>query len=176
MTKNISDNILTNSKVVLGKNLKNKGMGLVEIIIGSAIILSGILVANISYTAYVQYALSNQKNVQATYLLEEGLEVMSLIRDKGWKNNIATLSPAKTYYLTFNGGVWVITLVSQYVDGQFLRRINVANVNRDSNDRISTVGTLDQNTKYITVTVAYFQGHATTTRSLSTYITNIRND
>lgn len=155
---------------------KKAGFGLIEIVIGAAIILLAILAANTTYTTYVQYALANQGNVQASYLLEESLEAVTYIRDKGWATNIASLNPATTYYLAFTGGTWVSTTAPQYVDGLFLRSINIAAVNRDANDRIAEAGTLDPNTKLITATVSYFQGHATSTKTISTYITNIYNN
>ncbi|MBA3733348.1 hypothetical protein H0W91_03160 [Patescibacteria group bacterium] len=149
-----------------------KGMALVEIIIGAAIMSVGIIAINASYSTYVQYALANQKNVEAAALMEEGLEVSTFFRDMGWVN-ISGLSTTTTYYLTFNGANWATTTTIQYVNGEFLRSINIADVNRDGNDDIATVGTLDPNTKKITTTVSYFQGHSTTTRSMSTYLTNI---
>ena len=153
---------------------KNRGFGLVEIVIGAAIISIGILAVSTSYTVYVQYALSNQKNVEAVYIIEEGIEAMKFLRDMGWDGNIAPLSTATTYYLEFNGSYWATTTIPQYVDGQFLRSINISDVMRDGSDRISASGTLDPDTKQITSTVSYWQGHSTTTRSMSTYISNIR--
>ena len=153
---------------------KKRGFGLIEIVIGSAIISIGILAVSTSYTTYVQYAFSNQKNVEAIYIIEEGIEAMKFLRDRGWSGNIAPLSTATTYYLTFNGSYWATTTSPQYIDGQFLRSINLGDVNRDANDHISASGTLDPNTKKITSTVSYWQGHSTTTRSISTYISNIR--
>lgn len=150
------------------------GMGLVEIVIGVSILSIGIMALISSYNVYVKFAFANQKNVEAGYLLEEGLEAVAFLRDKGWSANIAPLSTTTTYYLTWNGSNWATTTTAQYVDGEFLRKINIANVNRDGSDRISsTTGALDPNTKQITATVSYFQGHATTTKSASTYITNI---
>ena len=61
-------------------NIKNAGMALVEIVIGAAIISSGILAASSAYSTYVTYAFSNEKNVQASYVLEEGLEVISFFK------------------------------------------------------------------------------------------------
>ena len=152
---------------------KNKGFGLIEIVIGSAIILSGILAIIASYTAYVQYALSNEKNVEAENLLEEGLEAMSLLRDKGWAVNISALSTTTTYYLSWNGSYWATTASAQYVDGMFLRSINLGDVRRDGTDAIADSGTYDPNTRKITATVSFWQGHATTTQSISTYIANL---
>ncbi len=150
-----------------------KGMALVEIIIGSAIISVGVLAAIISYNTYIEYALANNKNIQASYLLEEGLEVMTFFRDKGWTSNISKLSTTTPYYLLYSGGAWATTTTPQYVDTAFLRSISIADVARNGSDQISTSGTYDSGTKKITVTVAYLQGHATTTRSLSLYLANI---
>lgn len=153
---------------------KNRGIALVEVLIGSAIISVGILALSTSYATYVNYALSNQKNVQASYLLEEGLEAITFLRDKGWSANITPLSTSTTYYISWNGTYWATTTTAQYVDGQFLRSISMGDVRRGSNDRISTTtGTVDPNSKQITVTIDYFQGHATSTQVMSTYISNI---
>ena len=155
---------------------KNRGFGLIEIVIGSAIILSGILAIIVSYSTYVQFALSNEKNVEAVNLLEEGLEAMTFLRDKSWSSNVAPLSINTTYYLSFNGSYWVTTTTPQYVDGIFLRSISVDDVSRDSVDAIAASGTYDPNTKKITATVSFWQGHATTTQSISTYIANLYNN
>ena len=151
----------------------NTGMALVEIIIGSAIISGGVLAAIVSYNTYVNYALANNKNIQASYLLEEGLEVMTFFRDSGWTANISGLSTSTTYYLNYSSGAWATTTTPQYVDGVFLRSISVSDVKRDAIDQISASGTYDPNTKKITATIDYLQGQATTTKSLSLYITNI---
>src|SRR3989344_1402951 len=99
------------------------GMALIEIVIVAAILTLAILAMITTYTTYVQFAFSNQKNVEAAYLLEEGLEAITFLRDKGWTGNITTLSTTTTYYLSFNDLYWATTTVAQYVDGQFLRSI-----------------------------------------------------
>ncbi|KND48026.1 MAG: hypothetical protein AB201_00290 [Parcubacteria bacterium C7867-006] len=151
---------------------KTKGMALVEIIIGSAIISVGILAAITSYNTYINYALANNKNIQASYILEEGLEVMTFFRDVSW-TNISGLSTTTTYHLVFNGVSWATTTTPEYVDGEFLRSITVSDVKRNGSDQIDISGVYDPNIKMITTTVDYSQGHTTTTKSISTYITNI---
>lgn len=152
-----------------------KGSAMVEIIVGVSIMLVGILVINTSYSTYMQYALSNQRNVEASYLLSEGLEAISLFRDDGWLKNISGFSTTTTYYLSFNGTKWATTTTPQYVDGFFLRAINLFDVKRDANDDITlSGGTYDSNIKLVTVTISYWQGHGTTTRTMSRYIVNIK--
>lgn len=148
-------------------------MALVEVLIGSAIISVGILAASLAYSTYVSYDFANQRNIQASYVLEEGLEVVTFFRDKSWSGNIAKLSTTTTYYLSWSGTDWATTTTPQYIDGVFLRSVVISDVNRDGTDRIATSGAYDPNTKLITATVAYFQGHGTTTKSISTYITNL---
>ena len=155
------------------KNKTNRGMGLVEIIVGSAIIMSGVMVIIATYNTYVSYALSNERNVEAGYLLEEGMEAMTFLRDKSWTANIVPLSTTTTYYLNWNGSYWATTTTAQYVDGIFLRSVGITDVKRDGSDHIASSGTYDPNTKQISATVAYWQGHATTTKTIYTFISNI---
>jgi type II secretory pathway pseudopilin PulG len=152
---------------------KTQGMALVEIVVGATIISMIAWAAASTYNTYISYALTNQKNVQASYLLEEGLEVVTYFRNKSWLGNIAPLSTSTTYYLLWSGTDWATTTTAQRIDGEFLRSVAIADVKRDGSDRIASSGTFDPNTKKITTTVSYFQGHSTTTRSISTYITNI---
>ncbi len=151
---------------------KTKGITLVEVLIGAAIISVGVLAAISSFNVYVSYALANEKNVGAAYLLEEGVEVMTFMRDQNWVN-ISKLSTTTTYYLTWNGSAWATTTTPQYVDGVYLRSITVSDLQRDANDDIvQNGGTYDPNTKQINSTVSYWQGHATTTKTVSTYLGN----
>lgn len=157
--------------------MKNtQGFGLIEIIIGGAIISLGVLAIVNSFNIYTRYALSNKHTIQTAYLLEEGVEVMRFFRDNGWTTNITPLSTTTTYYLLFGGGSWATTTTQQYIDGRFLRSITISDVRRNSNDDIDPSGTYDPYTKLITVIVAYGDRSATTTKTLSTYISNIYSD
>lgn len=152
-------------------------MGLVEIVVGCAIITAGILALIYSYGTYVKFALTNDQKIQATYLLEEGLEALTLRRDDDWATNIAGLTASTTYALYFNGTTWTLSSTTQeYVDGGFWRSFAVYNVSRDTSDQIVTSGgTNDANTRKVTVFVSYLTapGVGTTTLSLSKYLSNI---
>lgn len=151
----------------------NQGFGLIEIIIGSAIMSVGMLMVVSSYTFYVRYALSNQYNIQVAYILEEGVESMRFLRDTSWSKNIGVLSTTTPYYLAFTGGYWATSTTPQYVDGKFLRSIAVSDVKRDANDKIASSGTYDPATKLVTVNVSFADRGATTTKTLSAYITDL---
>lgn len=158
---------------IYNKNKFKKGLSLVEIVIGSAVAMVVILAVMQSYNTYINYALANQNNTTANFLLEEGVETLLFLRDQSWTSNIATLVNGTTYYLHFNGTNWVSTTTVQYVDTDFVRKFTVSSVNRDANDDIAISGTNDPNIKKFIITVDYKQGHSTTTRSIHTYISNI---
>jgi prepilin-type N-terminal cleavage/methylation domain-containing protein len=151
------------------------GFTLIEVVIASAIIVTGVLALSEAYTRYVKFALTQEKNTQAAYLAEEGLEVITHIRDQQW-SSIRTLSTSSPRYLAWNSTSWQTTTTPQYIDGIFLRSLTVADVYRDGSDRIASSGSFDPNTKFITVSVSYPQGQTTTTKTLSTYLTNINGE
>lgn len=156
------------------KPSRTAGMSLIEILIGAAIISVGILAVINAYSLYVKYALNHDRGVQSTYLLEEGLEAMTLMRDDSWTTHIAPLTASTSYPLYFSGTAWSIGTTTEYIDGVFFRTVAVYNVVRESGtDKIGATGTADVNTKKVTVTVAYRESEGTTTESLSKYLLNI---
>jgi Tfp pilus assembly protein PilV len=159
-----------------------KGMGLVEVLVGITIISVGILSLVGVYFYYLQIMLHNTPNIQATYLLEESLESVRLLRDQSYSNNISTLSvsPATKYYFVFNTQTskWTTTATPQpLIDGMFERIITASSTYRNASYDIvpqGTVGaTLDASTTLITAKVSWLEGDATTSQSLSAYFTNI---
>ena len=151
----------------------------IEVIVGSAIIVTGILGLVGAYNYYLQIMVHNTPNIQATYLLEEGIETARLLRDQSW-SNLATLDPTVEYHLVFDPTTskWSTTAGSEpLIDGQFDRTIVVSPAYRDGNSNIvssSTFGaTLDASTTLITAKVAWLNGNSTTTKILSAYLTNI---
>lgn len=155
---------------------KNKGISLVEVVVASTIFLSIILAMMSTYSTYIKYSLSNQNNTRAGYLLEEGAEVITYLRDEGWGSNISSLVNGTTYYLFFDAIKWLSTTTPIYIDEGIKRTFVVQSVNRDSNDDIAISGVNDPNTKRFDITVSYWQGHSTSTESLSFYLTNIHNN
>ena len=154
--------------------LKN-GFGIIEVVIGTAIIT----VTFLAFTSFYRQALlmSEKTTVmaQSNMLLVEGIEVVKLMRDKGWDANIATLATSTPYYIIFNGGDWQISTVSTPVDTIYTRWFVLEDVFRDANDDIKATGTYSSSTKKVTVTV-----HANTRdgsdETVQTYITNIFNN
>ena len=154
----------------------SQGIALLELVVGLSIISVALAALLLSYKAHLRAGLANTQSLKAAYLSEEAFEAVRFMRDSGWTKNIASLVNGTAYYLYWSGSSWTSTSTVQNVDG-FSRSFKVSAVNRDSNDDIVTSGgTLDSNAKKVDVTVAWNPGNATTTKVLSTYITNLFNN
>ena len=157
-----------------------KGFGLLEIVIASAIV--SITLFSLSFVFVLSGRLEAQSigKVRANFLAEEGLEAMRFLRDKGWGANLAPLAAGTNYYLSFATSTadWSVgTAYPGFIDGLFHRRITVEAVNRDGSDDIVTSGgALDPNTKKINIEVSWYGQGATTTATLSTYLSDVFNN
>ena len=154
---------------------------MVEIIVGASIISISLLALVGIYNYYLQVTIHNTPNIQAAYLLEEGMEVMRSLRDQSWDSNIQTLTfdGATKYYLVFNTETskWSTTAsVQPLIDGLFERVVTVNSVYRNANHEIVPNGTsgavLDANTAMITTKVSWSNGSAVTDRTISSYLTD----
>lgn len=156
--------------------IKKKGFGLSEIVIGLAVItlfLFGVLaVARLSS----RLSEENGNNIKAAFLLEEGMEALKILRDAGWQQNIASLAVLGDYYFSFNNGQWQATSSNVFIDGLFERKLRLENIYRDAQDRIADSGALDPNTKKASLSVSWRSRGATTTKTISTYLTNLFNN
>ena len=157
----------------LNKN-SDPGLTLVEVLIATSIILVFLLALLGVHNLYLKTAFSNGDVIKAAELAEEGLEVARFLRDSSWSVNIVPLSLGTNYGLVFNAGVWQATTTNIWVYGIFKRVVTFSAVYRNASaDIVSSGGTLDPGTLKVISTVSWPSGGATTTKSVSTYITNI---
>lgn len=154
---------------------KKQGMGMVEVIIASAV-MSIVLVSIISvYSSLAELSLKNTEVVQANFLLEEGAEILRIMRDDGWQN-IESTTVNTQYRFLWNNTTWVATTSLVLVD-QFDRTVVLQNVNRDTNFNIvSTGGILDPGTRKANISVSWNRKNATTTKMIETYVFNTLNN
>lgn len=154
----------------------NSGFGVVEILV-AAVIVSIVLVGLHSAAAQsLRLIQQSTQRTQASFLLEETIEVLRSRRDAGWAASLGTLSSGTNYYLEFSAGVWNITTTNTLVDGLFERKFVLENVNRDGADDIAVSGSPDAGTKKVTTTVSWNTPTGTITQSVSTYITDMFNN
>lgn len=151
----------------------SKGFGLIEIIVGSTILTVSLIATSSYFQKSLQLNQDSGKTVQASFLLEEGIEVVKFFRDTSWQN-ISGLTAGASYYLRFDGTKWATTSSNVFVDNVFERKLVINNVSRGAGDDIvSSGGTNDANTKKATISVSWLGRSGTTTKSISTYIANI---
>ncbi len=160
------------------KDIKIKGSGLLEIVIVVSLITLVISACVGAVNLYVTLSLKNTDSIKVGYLLEEGIEAVKIIRDNDYTTYITPLTASSTYYLLMNNTAWVATTTPVLINNMFVRTISFSNVYRNSDDDIITSGsggTLDSGTKLLTVTVSWRDAvsKATTSKSISTYITNL---
>ena len=149
-----------------------RGMGLIEVVVGVGIFI--IIITSIigAYRLFVRFSGATSDTVQAYFLLEEGLEVARILRDANW-DTFAGLTSAQPYYLVFSGGVWEATTTADRIDGRFERTIAIFDTYRNGDDDIAASGTLDPDTYLVTATVSWDRAGVPTTKTMSTYLTNL---
>lgn len=156
----------------LSKIKNNSGITVVEVLISAAVLLIFIGAMSSVYTTFITVSSNGTENIKSYYLAEEGVEAIKTLRNESWSSGIETLSTTTTYYLSWSGSVWQATSVEQALDG-FYRTFSITDAFRDGDDDLAQSGTFDPNTRKVQVDVAWWDGSATSTRSIETYITNI---
>lgn len=156
------------------RKTKKTGFGLVEILVGSSMLVVILLSFSFFYKEVLELTTRTTALVQSNYLLDEGMEAAKLMRDSGWDTNIAAVSTSTKYHLAFSGNLWISTTTSSLIDNVYDRTITFDDVFRDINDDIATTGTYDPNARKVTIEVSWYNG-ATSSNSVSTYITNFLN-
>lgn len=153
---------------------KKRGFTLLEILVATSIIATSLL--GLVSVVGISFAVADEatQKIQASFLLEEGMEITRIMRDSGWTANIEILSEDTDYYFEFSDGEWRATSTNKFIDNLFERKFVIEGVYRDANDDITTSGGVsDAYTKKITVSVSWPGRRGTTTESISTYITNM---
>lgn len=155
------------------KNFKKKnGFGLIEVVIGIAIISISLFVIMSAARGAIDLNRRTISDIKSKFILDEGSEVLRFMRDNAW-NNIGGLSTSTTYYLATTTSGWIATTTPRMIDDTFLRSFKVGDVFRGAGDKISESGTYDSGTKKITISVAFKDRFSTTTKQTVLYLSDI---
>jgi type II secretory pathway pseudopilin PulG len=161
----------------MNKNKNLRGFSLIDIII--ALGIASLLFFSI-YELFIFSTRATYSRVNKTESLqfaEEGIEAVRTLRNRGWDTYIGSKSVGTNYYLTLSGDQWTLgTTPTALINSLFTRTIVFNNVNRDGSGNISTSGTLDPDTKKVTVTVSWQERGNNRNLSLATYVTNFLNN
>lgn len=114
-----------------------------EVVVASTLITAFLSALVGAHNAYLRSSRVDPERAKAVFLAQEGVEELKLSRAESWSANIAA-APA---------------LSEEYVDGKFLRQ--------------TSMGALDGRGRPVSVSVSWGTGEATTTVSISTYISDI---
>jgi type II secretory pathway pseudopilin PulG len=118
------------------------GVTLVEVVIGIGIISVSLVAIGLSINTYVAARSALLNNLKATYLAEEGYEIIRAVRDTNW-NTIDALTANGTYFLDVSGATPAITTSPEIIDTNFRRSFVLRAVYRNGSDDIvssTTVG------------------------------------
>lgn len=144
---------------------------MIEVLVAVSII--SIAFVALMFVAQKSVFVANQSlhAAQAVMLLEEGAEVVRIVRDNAW-TNISSLSNGTNYYPTYSS-TWTLSTTANSI-GIFTRKVVFSSVSRDgSSNIVSSGGTVDTSTRLVTVTVTWSEGTRNSSRVLQFYITNI---
>lgn len=161
-------------KYFLKSKNKESGFMIVELLIAIAIIGASILAFTNVAQKSINVSRQSLDTSQASFLLEEGAEVVRLYRDVDW-SNISGMTVDTNYYIVFDTdhNAWYFTTTPTTID-KFTRVIVFESVARDAvSGDISVGGSNDPGTRLVTVTVFWNEGSVTLTKNLSFYISDI---
>jgi Tfp pilus assembly protein PilV len=155
----------------------NKGLSLVEVIVGSAIIVMTLIALIGAAGFYLRAGMFNTERVQMTYLAQEGVEAIRFMRDSGWTANIVPITTGTSFNLELNSGAWIASSTTIVLDGKFERTVVLTDVYRRNSDSdivdISSPdsNSLDTDARRVTVHVEKTGGSRSV--ELISYITNL---
>lgn len=151
---------------------KQRGTLLVEVLVAATVLSTIIIVTATALGVALDGIASGNRQSTATFLLQEELDPLLTIRDRGWIN-LAN----GTYYVVPLGSSWTLTpTTTGEVVGDFTRSVVISDVYRGSTGQIvETGGTRDPSTKKAVATVSWttFLPH---TLSATTYITRYKDN
>lgn len=132
----------------------SKGVSVIEIIIASSIISITVLSIIVAINFFIKLSIINSKEAGAVLLLEETLESVQLIRDKGW-SNISNSDTSIKYHIYWSTSDYFATTTPQLINGIYTRTIQFQNVERDLNDDITSNGNDDPNTRKVLIEISW---------------------
>lgn len=146
--------------------MKQKGQSLVEVVLVmglAAIILPGLLTGLVSSR---QGKAQQMQRTQAIYLLNETVDSVRSVREKGW----APFAINGTYHPVILSSSWTLATGSAVING-LTQSVTIGDVQRDQNGVIvSSGGNLDPSSKKVDVLISWGQPYASSVNA-SLYLT-----
>lgn len=154
------------------KRLRIQGITLVEVLVGISILAGALIFITHTVTLFVAARNELVADTKATYLAEEGYELVRSVRDEGW-SNITALSVDTEYAFSITTTTITVVTSPEVVDEVYRRTFQLHELYRDADDDIvasTTPGALaDSEGREVWVTVGASFG----TTTLRAVITNL---
>ena len=154
------------------------GFGIVEIVVAIAVVATSLFAMATVAKFSFQKIQENSKAIRATFLAQEGIEMVRAMRDISWKGLIAPAPIGEPLYPFFDGHWRLYATDPGALDGIFSRTVTISDVYRRTSDNdivdasFSGPKSLDPDLRLVTVRVVWGTGmNASTT--ISTYFTNL---
>lgn len=148
-----------------------KGITLVEVVLGIAMISGVLVTVALTLTVFMQSADLALERTSALYLAEEGIAVMQYLRSDDW-DTISAQSVGTPFYLTLATSTIGLSGSPEVIAGTYTRRITLNNLYRNSSGDIVGSGdagaSVDADARYVLVEVATTDA----TTSLEAILTN----
>jgi type II secretory pathway pseudopilin PulG len=152
--------------------VSQKGISLIEVLVGVSIITVSLIAIGFSVTAYVDARTALLVNTKSMYLAEEGYETLRAIRDVDW-NSIEGLALDTEHYFDISTSTIGVTGTPEIIDTEYRRSFILREVHRNASDDIvssTTVGTtIDAGARDVTIYVQSPVG----TSSVRAILTNL---
>ncbi|MDP3769674.1 MAG: hypothetical protein U1A25_03055 [Candidatus Sungbacteria bacterium] len=147
------------------------GFGLIEVVVVTAIVIVVLGAFLESGALSIRLLRTQKESLAATMLAQEGMEAVRAVRDESWTANITPLVDGAAYYPVVINNKWVITANNPGLQNNlYTRSIVFGQVSRDGQDNIASSGTVDADTRKVTVTVAW----GSKQEQIEAYITNFQ--
>ena len=154
------------------KQTNNRGVALVEVLIGVSLITIVVAFVGLAVTQFVNTRNVILSDTKKMYLAEEGYEIIRFLRDENW-SNISGLTNNTYYFLQVSTTTVSIGGSSELIDGMYNRSFLVQPVYRNNSGSIVAANgagaVLDSDTKKLIVYVNDANG----TTSVSALLTNL---
>ena len=160
------------------KSFSNRGISVVEIIIGASIIAVTFVITIGVYSSLLKLSGEALPRIQSAMIADEGVQALRSLRDVSYSSNIASLTLDTPYYLVWSqaSSTFLATTIPTVIDDTFYRTFTLSNMYRDSDQNIVSSGTLDAGGRLATINVSFQKRNGTSTQVLQTYILNTFNN
>lgn len=152
---------------------EQRGVSVIEVLVGVAILgFAAIFLVQAFNLFFTNGALVRQ-TTKAAFLATEGMEMVRFARDDDW-NTIDGLTNGTDYAPVVSGGAVSFTTTPEVIDGTYTRVIEFSALSRNGDDDIvASGGTVDGDSRHVTVTISWGSGRTLVLRGIVTNLFDV---